>query len=113
MTHRATEHLTPIRTIDESGRADRIRAQANIVFIHFLIAYRFDSLSSSRNYEMRWANFKTRNTFDTYQDFSSKYEVPGLVERKAFFVGELNCSYELWYYIFGMLGMLWPYSLWV
>ena len=113
VTHRATEYLTPLRTIDESGRADRIRAEANIVFIHFMVRYRFDTVLSNRNFEMHFQNFKMRHTRDAHQDFKMKYEVPGLVPRKAFFVGELQCSYNTWYYLCGMVGMMWPYSMWL
>ena len=113
VTHSATEHLTPARTIDESGRADRIRASANIVFIHFLIQYRFDSLMSCRNFEYHYQSFKARNYSDYHQDYTMRYEVPGLEPRKAFFVGELQCAYNLWYYVFGALGLMWPYSMWL
>jgi hypothetical protein len=54
-----------------------------------------------------------RNTRDSNQDFSSIYETPGLIEKMAFFVGNLNCSYGTWFYIFGIFGLVWPYSLWV
>ena len=52
-----------------------------------------------------------RHTRDVHQDFSYGYSLPGLVERKAFFVGELGCNYKLWYYLCGFVGLLWPFSL--
>ena len=42
-----------------------------------------------------------------------KYDVPGLIERKAFYVGSLDCQFKTWFYIFALIGFAWPYSLWV
>lgn len=53
------------------------------------------------------------NRRDAYQNYTSDYEIPGLVERQTFFVGQLNCKYLNWFLIFGLLGLVWPYSLWV
>lgn len=41
------------------------------------------------------------------------YSVPGLIERKAFYVGELNCDYATGFYAFSAFGFIWPYSLWM
>lgn len=41
------------------------------------------------------------------------YNIPTLVEKMAFYVGDLGCNYNFWYYVFAILGLLWPYSLWV
>lgn len=113
VTHVATEYLTPYDTKDVSGNVDRIRANTNVVFIHFYVRYRFADPQSSNNFERAYYNFKMRHTRDAHQDFSSGYEVPGLIARKAFFVGELSCNFGTWLYVFGFFGLLWPYSLWV
>lgn len=42
-----------------------------------------------------------------------KYEVPELIERKSFYVGNLSCDYYGWFYFFTAIGMIWPYCLWV
>lgn len=54
-----------------------------------------------------------RNTRDAHQDFTMKYEVPGLVERKSFYVGNRGCDFNAWFYVFTAIGLIWPYSLWV
>lgn len=41
------------------------------------------------------------------------YVIPGLVDKMAFYVGDLGCNYNCWYYVFALIGLLWPYSLWV
>ena len=60
---------------------------------------------------MHFNGFKMRHTRDVHQDFSYKYGLPGLIERKAFVAGELGCNYQLWYYLCGCIGLLWPFSL--
>jgi hypothetical protein len=62
---------------------------------------------------MLFSEFKARNTFDTHQSFNMTYNIPGLVEKMAFYVGDLSCNYNSWYYIFAIIGLIWPYSLWV
>ena len=54
-----------------------------------------------------------RHMRDAHQTYTYGYRLPGLVERKAFYVGELTCDLKSWYYVFGIFGCLWPYSLWV
>jgi hypothetical protein len=58
-------------------------------------------------------SFKQRNVFDVHQNFGMSYNIPGLVEKMAFYVGDLGCNYNCWYYVFAAVGLLWPYSLWV
>ena len=92
---------------------DRIRAETSVVFIRFAINYKFADALSQKNFDFCYADFKVRNCSDVHQDFSFKYEVPGLIERKAFYVGELQCDFSTWFWCCGMLCLLWPYSLWV
>lgn len=105
--------MTPVQTKDESGPIDQIRAEKNIVFIHFFIRHKFSNYQSQANFENFFMGFKMRHTRDSHQDFTFGYQLPGLVERKAFFVGEMECNMKSWYYTCGLLGLLWPYSLWV
>jgi hypothetical protein len=81
--------------------------------IHFFLNYRFKDEASRGRFEGIYANFKRRNTFDTHQDFTMGYKLEGMVERKAFFVGELDCDLNSWFYVCGMVGCLCPYSYWV
>ena len=92
---------------------DRIRANTNVVFIHFKVGYRFVDMLSNNNFNYAYQNFRMRHTFDVHQNFSMNYEIPGLIERRAFFVGDLGCNYKLWLILLGLIGLLWPYSLWV
>ena len=48
-----------------------------------------------------------------HQEFNFGYSVPSLVERKAFYVGDLEVNFKLWFYVLGALGLVWPYCLWV
>ena len=41
------------------------------------------------------------------------YNIPNLVEKMTFYVGDLGCNYNCWYYVFTIFGLLWPYSIWV
>lgn len=113
VTHTATENLTPRKTVDESGPIDRIHSEKNMVFIHFIILHRFSDSTSQYNFDSFYSGFKMRHTRDAHQDFTYGYQLPGLVDRKAFFVGELGCNLNCWYYVCGLIGLLWPYSLWV
>jgi hypothetical protein len=99
--------------VDESGVIDQIRAITAVVFIRFAVHYKFSDNLSEEKFNNFFRSFKIRHTFDTYQTFTYKYEVPGLVERKAFYVGDLECEFGGWYYLCGMIGCLWPYSMWV
>jgi hypothetical protein len=65
------------------------------------------------NFNGFYDSFKRRHTRDVHQDFSYNFVVPGLVQRKTYFIGELNCKYKVWYYILGIVGFLWLYSIWV
>jgi hypothetical protein len=58
-----------------------------MVFIHFKVGYRFVDTASSNNFNNAYSNFRIRNTYDVHQNYSMNYEVPGLIERKAFYVG--------------------------
>jgi hypothetical protein len=111
VTHTATESLQPIRTVDESGAVDRIRAEAAMVFIHFQVRHRFADFQSQNNFNSFFMGFKMRHTRDSHQDFSYGYKINGLVERKTFFVEEMSCNYKMWFYLCGIVGLLWPYSL--
>jgi hypothetical protein len=62
---------------------------------------------------MQYESFRRRNNFDTYQDYTMGYSLPGLIERQSFYVGDLECDYGTWMYLFGLIGLIWPYSLWV
>ena len=100
-----------MKTYDESGAVDRIRADTNMVFIHFLVKHRFDSLQSQQRFDGFYDSFKSRHCFDVHQTYTFGYTLPGLIERKAFYAGELGCNYSLWFHLCGLCGLLWPYSL--
>lgn len=113
VTHRDTDFLHPSKMVDQSGIIDQIRAKTAVVFIRFAMHYKFKDWYSESRFNDFFYNFKRRNSYDSYQTYEYKYEVPGLVERKAFYVGKLECDFGGWYYLCGMFCCLWPYSLWV
>jgi hypothetical protein len=113
ITHTATEYVTPASTEDISGQADRIRAQKSIVFIEFLVNYRFKTDQCRMRLDQLYHRFQMLNKRDQFQNYSMLYEIPGLVEKQSFYVGELNCKYLQWFFLFGAVGLVWPYSLWV
>ncbi len=84
-----------------------------MVFIHFIVNHRFGDQISQANFNSFDQGFRMRHTFDTHQSFSNGFQVEGLVERQTFYLGELGCNLKGWYYALGLLGLLWPYSLWV
>lgn len=84
-----------------------------MVLIQFLVSYRFTDDSSRANVDRIFDWFKRNNCRDEFQDYTIRYDVPGLVHKHTFYVGELGCNYSTWLYILALLGLLWPYSLWV
>lgn len=54
-----------------------------------------------------------RNMKDSYQTFTLKYVIPNMIMKKSFMFKESGCDYSCWFYLFGALGLIWPYSLWV
>lgn len=113
VTHTASQAIVPRETHDDSGEVDRIRAEKNIVFMHFLVNYRFTDEYSRQRLDELFYIFKSANTRDAYQDFHMSYDVPGLIEKMTFYVGDLDCNYNCWFYFFTIIGLLWPYSVWV
>lgn len=113
VTHRASQTIVPATTSDESGNVDRIRSDKNIVFIHFIINYRFVNDYSRNKIDELFHNFKYANTYDVFQNFHMNYNIPSLIEKMTFYVGDLGCNYNCWYYVFTIIGLLWPYSLWI
>ena len=105
--------IVPAYTSDESGNVDRIRSDKNIVFIHFIVNYKFSNDYSRNKIDELYYAFKCANTRDTYQNFNMLYNIPNLVEKMTFYVGDLGCNYNCWYYAFTIFGLLWPYSIWV
>jgi hypothetical protein len=73
ITHTATEYVTPALTDDISGEIDRIRAEKNIVFIHFMVNYRFKTDQSRMKLDQLFYRFKMRNKRDQFQTYTSDY----------------------------------------
>lgn len=63
--------------------------------------------------EQVYANFKMRNMKDDYQKFTIKYVIPNMILKKSFMFKEAGCDYSSWFYLFSLVGLIWPYSLWV
>jgi len=76
-----------LHTRDDSGDVDNVRALTTVVFIHYMINYRFSDDISRQNFDYQWYRFKSMNTRDAYQDFIYVYNTPGLIERMTFFIG--------------------------
>lgn len=92
---------------------DRIRAQREIVFIHFLVYHRFKTDQSRIRFDQLYASFQAMNRRDQYQNYTCNYEIPGLIDKQAFYAKEPNCKFLQWYFLFGVVGLIWPYSLWI
>lgn len=105
--------MTPANTDDVSGQVDRIRAEKNIVFINFLVNYRFKTDQSRMRFDQLYHRFKAINKRDQYQTYTCDYEIPGLIDKQSFYAKELDCKFLQWFFTFGIFGMIWPYSLWV
>ena len=53
------------------------------------------------------------NRRDQFQDYSCTYEIPGLIDKQAFYAKLPDCKFLHWYFLLGILGLIWPYSLWI
>lgn len=113
ITHRANQTIVPAYTADISGNVERINSETNIVFIHFIVNYKFSNDYSRNKVDELFYNFKHVNYRDEHQRFNLHYNIPNLVEKMSFYVGELGCNYNCWYYVFTIFGLIYPYSLWV
>lgn len=113
VTHLASQTIVPAYTADISGNIDRISSETSIVFINFIINYKFSNDYSRNKIDELFYNFKRVNTRDDYQDIKMSYNIPNLELKRAFYVGDLGCDYSCWFGLFTMFGLVWPYSLWV
>ena len=46
ITHSATEYLRPSYTKDDSGSVDEVRAMTDIIFVKYLVGYKFADMIS-------------------------------------------------------------------
>lgn len=113
VTYRNSQQVHPKSTSDDSGDVDNVRAMTTVVFIHYLINYRFADDLSRQNFDYEWYRFKSFNTRDAYQDFRYTYNTPGLVERMTFFIGKKKPNWFGWLIFFSLIGLIWPYSMWI
>jgi hypothetical protein len=56
------------------------------------VKYLFEGKQNEHKFNLFYENFKLKNTFDVLQNFTFGYKVPGMIERKAFYVGKLDCD---------------------
>ena len=104
--------LNPRNAESHINTAEIKKCVTSVNNLQFIIGYRFVDTHSNNNFNYAYSNFRSRNTRDSLQNFSMNYEVPGLIERKAFYVGKLDYNYKAYLIFFGLIGLLWPYSLW-
>lgn len=105
--------MAPFITQDESGRLENFIANNEIVTVDFKVMYYHLDSQSERKLEQIYANFKMRNMKDSYQKFTIKYIIPNVVLKKTFMFKDSGCEYSTWFYLFGLVGLIWPYSIWV
>lgn len=105
--------MRPAYTKDDSGSVDDVRAATTVVFIHYVVNYRFDNDMSRQNFDYEWYRFKRNNMFDVHQSFNYNYSVPGLVERMTFFIGDKKPNWLGFLVFWSFLGMIWPYSMYI
>lgn len=84
-----------------------------MAFIEFDATHRFGDPLSQMKFDEFYKNFKLRHTSDSHQTFYFDYTIAGKGMKKAYMIGQLTCDYIYWYYIFGVVALLWPYSMWV
>ena len=90
-----------------------INPDSNMIFVDFLTHYKFIDSQSQMAFDNYYRNFKAHNTRDSHQDFNVEFKIDGLVQKKTFYVGELDSDLYTKYYCWGCLGCLLPYSCWV
>ena len=111
VTHTATENITPVDCKDESGHIEEIIEKKSVIFLKYESRYLFVDQRSENLLHSSFENFKRYNNRDVHQDSSFKFIIPGMVERLAFFTRKpITTEY---FYIFGILGMAFPYCLWL
>lgn len=81
--------------------------------MHFKTKHYFIDTKSQDNFFAHYDKFKLKNKKDSKQDYSYGFTVPGLIERRAFYINKPCCDYLTWMYVFGAIGLLWPFTLFV
>jgi hypothetical protein len=113
ITHTANEVLTPTFCKDESGPMDRVQAQTNMIFVEYLAKFKFLDPQSQMRFDQFQQNFRARNTRDTHQDFTMVFKINGMVDKRTYYVGELEHDYYCCFNGCGFIGCLLPYSCWM
>jgi|JI6StandDraft_1071083.scaffolds.fasta_scaffold13094_8 hypothetical protein len=111
ITHTATENIIPVQCQDESGHIEEIMDQKSVIFLKYESRYLFVDQRSENVLYNSFDNFKRHHNRDQFQDASYRFVIPGMVERLAFFTRDpVSGGY---FYLFGFLGMAFPYGLWL
>lgn len=112
-THTDHFQIAPFLTQDESGRLEDFAANNEIVTLHFRVAYYHLDTQSENKLNQIYANFKLRNTKDVNQKFTIEYKIPNVILKRSFMFKDSGCDYSAWFCMFSMVGLIWPYCLWV
>lgn len=97
--------------MDDSGNVDRVQAEKDIIFVHFIVSYRFQDERSRYLFDHVWSNFRMRHRRDVHQDYSYNYELPSLKPRMTFYVGQEPKNYYCGFVVASIFGCIWPYSM--
>lgn len=92
---------------------DDVKAVTLMIFVHYLVNYRFVDENSRRFFDYEWYSFQNRNRYDAHQDYTYSYVVPGLIERMTFFIGDKKPAWYGFLILWTLIGLIWPYSMWV
>lgn len=84
-----------------------------MVFVHNKVNYRFFNDQSRWNFDRHWGYFQSRHRRDVHQDYSQKFVMPGLKARMTFYIGESPKNYKCNLILCSLIGMIWPYSMYV
>ena len=92
---------------------DQVKAEAEIIFVHNKVNYRFRDEQSRAIYQRQWYSFQSRHRRDIHQEYSQNFVIPGLKERMTFYIGGEPKNYTLYLVLWTLFGLIWPFSMWI
>ena len=92
---------------------DQVRAMTEIIFVHNKVNYRFKDEYSRATFQDLWYSFQARHRRDVHQNYSQNFVLPGLKPRVTFYVGNEPKNYTCYMVLWALIGMIWPFSMWV
>ena len=81
--------------------------------INNIVNYRFINESSRQCFEGLWRSFMMRHRRDVHQTYSQNFLLPDVKPKMTFYIGAKPASYRCYLVLWTLVGMAWPFSMWV